>query len=131
MSQRTSFLDFERELQIWLDAFKIAEKDQRSTFYHRFKNELRVLRYLEVHQGKVTIQRHPMLEIMASFKLAKKNVDLVRIDLETVWSKFMVRNDRGIHAFNPTETGFELLFAVAPGNSYVVSGVMQITAVSG
>jgi hypothetical protein len=131
LSQRVSFLDFDRELQIWLDAFKIAEKDQRSTFYHRFKGELRVLRYLEVHQGKVTIQRHPMLEILASFKLAKKNADLVRIDLETVWAKFMVRNDLGMHAFSPTENGFELLFAVAPGKQYVVSGVMQITALRG
>jgi len=131
LNQRVSFLDFDRELQIWLDAFRLAEKDQRSTFYHRFKGELRVLRYMEVHQGKVTVQRHPMLEILASFKLAKRNADLVRIDLETVWSQFMVKNDRGMHAFNPTENGFELLFAVAPGNTYVISGVMQITAVRG
>lgn len=129
MSQRVSFLDFEKEVGLWIEAFKIAEKDQRSTFYHRFKNELRVLRYLEVHQGKVTIQRNPMLEVLASFKLAKRNADLVRIDLETVWSQFMVRNDRGMHAFNPTENGFELLFAIVQNSTYVISGVMRITAV--
>lgn len=131
MSQRVSFLDFDRELEIWLQAFALADKEQRSSFYHRYKAELRVLRYLEVHQGKITIQRHPMVEVLASFKIAKRNSDMVRIDLENVWSNFMVKQDRGLHAFNPTEKGFDLMFAIAPGNAYILSGVMQITAVRG
>ncbi len=131
MSQRVSFLDFDRELEIWLQAFPLADKEQRSSFYHRFKAELRVLRYMEVHQGKITIQRHPMVEVLASFKIAKRNSDMVRIDLENVWSNFMVKQDRGLHAFNPTDNGFDLMFAVAPGNAFIISGVMQITAVRG
>ena len=128
MSTRVSFLDFDREVQVWLDAFTIAEKDQRSTFYHRYKAELRVLRYLEVHQGKVTIQRHPMLEIMASYKVAKRNADMVRIDFETVWSQYMARSDRSIHAFNPTDTGFDFLFAVAMSDKYVMTGVIHVNS---
>jgi hypothetical protein len=123
-----SFLDFDKEVEHWIGAFPGAEKDQRSTFFHRFKAEMRVMRYMEIHQGKVTIQRHPMLEILASFKVAKRHEDLVKIDLETVWGKFLARNDPAMHAFSPTDKGFDLLFAMRPGNAYVISGVMQITA---
>ncbi len=129
MSFRVSFYDFDKEVEHWLAAFPQAEKDQRVSFYNRFKAEMSVMRYLEIHQGKVTINRHPMLEIMASFKVVKRHEDLVRIDLETVWGKFIARDDRSIHAFNPTEKGFDLMFAVAPGDKYVMSGVMQVTSV--
>jgi hypothetical protein len=112
-------------------AFPHAEKDQRVTFFNRFKAEMRVMRYMEIHQGKVTIQRHPMLEILASFKVAKRHEDLVKIDLETVWGKYLVREDRAIHAFSPTERGFDLMFAMTPGDKYVISGIMQISAVRG
>jgi hypothetical protein len=127
MSTRTGFIDFDREVMSWIEAFKVAEKDQRSTFYHRFKAELQVMRYLVVHQGKVTVQRHPMLEILASFKVVKRHEDLVKLDLQTVWG-FMAREDPAIHAFAPTERGFDMLFAVRPGNDFVMSGVLQISS---
>ena len=131
MSFRVGFLDFDRELEHWLGAFALAEKDQRVTFFNRFKAEMRVMRYMEIHQGKVTIQRHPMLEILASFKVVKRHEDLVKIDLETVWGKYLTRDDRAIHAFAPTERGFDLMFAATPGDKYVISGVMQITSLRG
>ena len=130
MSTRVGFLDFDKEVEHWLAAFPAAEKDQRSTFYHRYKAELSVMRYFEVHQGKVTIQRHPMLEILASYKVVKRHADLVKIDLETVWG-FVARQDRAIHAFSPKDEGFDFLFAVTPGNAYVMSGLLQITSLRG
>lgn len=131
MSFRVGFYDFDRELEHWLSAFSHAEKDQRVSFFNRFKAEMRVMRYMEIHQGKVTIQRHPMLEILASFKVVKRHEDLVKIDLETVWGKYLTRGDRAIHAFAPTERGFDLMFAATPGDKYVISGVMQITSLRG
>lgn len=131
MSVKVASLDFDREVENWLMAFPHAEKDQRSSFYHRMKAEMRIMRYMEIHQGKVTIHRHPMLEVLASFKVAKRHEDLVKIDLETVWGKFLARDDRAIHAFLTTDRGFDLLFAVTPKNAYVLSGVMQITALRG
>jgi hypothetical protein len=128
VSFRVGFFDFDKELEHWLGAFSQADKDQRIAYYNRFKAEMRVMRYLEIHQGKATIQRHPMLEISASFKVSKRHEDLVKIDLETVWGKFIAKDDRAIHAFSPRENGFDMLWAVAPGDRYVISGVMQITA---
>ena len=127
MSTRTGFIDFEREVYSWVEAFNVAEKDQRSTFYHRFKAEMQVMRYLVVHQGKVTVLRHPMLEILASFKVVKRHEDLVKLDLQTVWG-FMAGEDPAIHAFAQTERGFDMLFAVRPGNGFVMSGVLQISS---
>lgn len=131
MSFRVSFLDFDKEVEHWLSAFELADKEMRVSCYNRFKAEMSVMRYLEVHQGKVTIQRHPMLEILASFKVIRRHEDLVKIDLETVWGKFIARQERAVHAFDTTEKGFDFKFAMVPGDKYVVSGVMQITAVRG
>lgn len=129
MSFRVSFFDFDREVEHWLSAFSHADKDQRVSFFNRFKAEMSVMRYMEIHQGKATIQRHPMLEILASFKVAKRHEDLVKIDLETVWGKFIAREERSIHAFSPTDNGFDFMFAIAPGDKFVLSGVLQITSV--
>ncbi len=131
MSFRVSFYDFDKEVEHWLSAFAHADKDQRVSFFNRFKAEMSVMRYMEIHQGKATIQRHPMLEILASFKMAKRHEDLVKIDLETVWGKFIAREERSIHAFSPTDKGFDFMFAIAPGDKYVLSGILQITSVRG
>ncbi len=126
-----SFFDFDREVESWLSAFAHAEKEQRVAFFNRLKAEMSVMRYMEIHQGKVTINRHPMLEILASFKVVKRHEDMVKIDLETVWGKFIARDERSIHAFSPTEKGFDFMFAISPGDKYVMSGVMMITSLRG
>jgi hypothetical protein len=127
MSTRVGFLDFDRDVNSWIEAFQAAERDQRATFFHRFRAEMQVMRYLEVHQGKVTIQPHPMLEIFASFRVVKRHEDLVKLDLQTVWG-LVAGEDAAMHAFSATDKGFDMLFAVRPGNVYVMSGVMQISS---
>ena len=127
-SVKSSVSEFCKNAEDWLRAFPIANRNQRTEFYYSFKNALKVLQYFEVLKGRATVNDMPMLYLVSAFYVSKRHEDLVMIDLETVWNKYVVQGCRARHAFTTTDSGFEMHWAVAPQNSYVINGVLQVTA---
>lgn len=130
-SVKSSVREFEKNAEDWLAAFPIADHKQRTNFFYTFKNALKVLRYFEVMQGRVTVKNLPMLNISCAFYVSKRHDDLVMLDLETVWNRYIVSGGRARHSFTTTDKGFDMHFAVTPSNNYVLNGVLKVTAKRG
>jgi len=127
-SVKSSVSEFTKNAEDWLAAWALADHNQRTDFFYKWKNALRVLQYFEVLQGRATVNNLPMLYISGAFYVTKRHEDLVMIDLETVWNEYIVQGSRSRHAFTTTNEGFEMYWTVAPQNNYVINGVLQVTA---
>ena len=124
MSKRLEGLDFSRERdylmrsttpvpyraqQAWLDDWKVAGDK---------------MHYLDIQKAEISDSLRTLIQVVGKLRRPNLNLDLVKPDVENLWTGMAARAEDAAHCFKDTDTGFECSFYAIVERSYVTGSVV-------
>ncbi|MCW5937142.1 MAG: hypothetical protein KIT11_07545 [Fimbriimonadaceae bacterium] len=128
MSTKLEPAAFKKKLDDLLAIYEQADNWGRQDASKRLQASLRRLHYLEVTRATVTTKTDPMIEMRGRFMVSRRVIDLVLIDLQTVWNDTTAGDEEAYHCFVITEDGFGARFASVQGRTHSTISLV-VTAV--
>ena len=100
--------DFHHQ-QFWMEGWKIATNR---------------MHYLHVSHLGLSDSLRTLIRVRANLRKPNLNLELIKPDVETLWSELAKKADESAHAYFNGENGFECCFLAITGNSYITGSVV-------
>ncbi|HVT11778.1 MAG TPA: hypothetical protein VHE55_05895 [Fimbriimonadaceae bacterium] len=102
-----------RHLRAWLGDWKEAAER---------------MHYLKIEQFGISDSLRTIIRIKGSLRRPNLSLDLIKPDLETLWSEVSAEADEASHTIWNHEKGFEFAFFAIENNSYVTGSFTILRA---
>jgi len=117
--------DLDRTREQWRRAFSPISARETSSWLQDWKDELATIPYLHLIKAS-NGNLINMVELRTILKIDGLHLDMVKADLERIWTNGVAKGLRGSHCFRPTENGLAFYFSALTDSHNYITGILYV-----
>ena len=126
MSKHVRGSDFLLVMQQWTRVFMPIVGREQDAWEEDWVLALDEMPYLRLIRKERSFVLDKLIGLRVQMNYIGGNMQMVRNDMERVWSEGLSKDMESYPTFNTTEDGFEFLFAALPKKSEYITGTIQV-----
>jgi len=117
--------DLERTREQWRRAFSPISAREIGAWVQDWREELATIPYLHLVKA-ANGNLLNLVEIRTVLKIDGLHFDMVKADLERIWTNGVAKGLKGTHCFRPTDNGIAFYFSALTASNNYITGILYV-----